>query len=130
MGAPRRDAGPAVPVGERVDLAHLPRREAPWQQAVDDHRRELALELAFETLLQLDRLGDRHLGAQRHPHVAGAVLVLEQLQQLARLPRDRPDPGDRAEGARRAEHAERVSGGGGVHDHEVIATAALVRRRA
>ena len=40
-------------------------REAPRQHAVDDHGVEVATELVAQPVLQLERLGDRHLGRQR-----------------------------------------------------------------
>ena len=51
----------------RRSSAALKRRGS---SAVDDHRVELAPELLGEALLELERLGDRHLGALRHGQIA------------------------------------------------------------
>ena len=69
--------------------------EALRQHAVDDHRLELAAELPVQPVLQLERLGDRHLGPLRHREIARARGVLEQLPHPLGLPGDRPDARDR-----------------------------------
>ncbi len=55
-----------------------------------------------DALLQLERLGDRHVAGQRHRHVCAALAVLEQLAHAVSLLRDRPHARDRREGLRRS----------------------------
>ena len=81
-------------------------------------------ELVVQALLQLQRLGDRHLGRVGDGDVARARRVLEQLAQAIGLSGDRADARDRAERARRVEQAERVAGGRGVEHDEVVAAPA------
>src|SRR6476469_8601124 len=58
----RRRASPVWAVAKRRKRTQLAIAETLWEHAVDDDRVELATEPLAQTLLQLQRLVDRHLG--------------------------------------------------------------------
>ena len=61
-------------------VSAAPAAEASWQHAVDDDRVEARARAGAQALLQLERLGDGHLGGLRHRQVAGARRVAQQLR--------------------------------------------------
>ncbi len=71
--------------------------------------------------MEIERLGDRHLGRLGHREVAGARRILQQLSHPLGLSGDRTDTRDRAEGPRRVEHSQRMTGGRRVQHDQVIA---------
>ena len=124
-GSPR----PAL-VGQRGDPSQLVALEPARQGAVDDHRVQLAPELASQSLAQLQRLGGGHLRRLGDREVGRAGRILQQLAHLARLSRDRADACDRGEHLRRAQHRQGVPRRGRVEHDEVVGGAPLLRATA